>query len=297
MHEDHLLRGSSVSPIQSLIAGSISGAVARAVTAPLDTIKIRLQLVLLQAEPVTGSRLIANILRSEGVGALWKGNVPAEFLYILYGASQFTSYSMLNENLGDLQEKMDITLPKLLHLFLVGCGSGVFSTFITYPFDLLRTRLAANDSSEFLSMTRTCKEILNLEGIAGFYAGIKPSMLSIVTYSGFFFCTYSLSRDLSKHIEKAYYHQIWGVEAVCGSVAGATSKAITFPLDTIRKRLQVMPHSSAWSMLLSHWKLHGVIGFYRGFGISLLKTAPTSALSISVYEYALRATQKVTKAF
>lgn len=29
MHEDHLLKGSSVSPLQSLIAGSISGAVAR----------------------------------------------------------------------------------------------------------------------------------------------------------------------------------------------------------------------------------------------------------------------------
>lgn len=29
MHEDHLLKGSSVSPLQSLVAGSISGAVAR----------------------------------------------------------------------------------------------------------------------------------------------------------------------------------------------------------------------------------------------------------------------------
>lgn len=29
MHEDHLGKGSSVSPLQSLIAGSVSGAVAR----------------------------------------------------------------------------------------------------------------------------------------------------------------------------------------------------------------------------------------------------------------------------
>lgn len=203
---------------------------------------------------------------------------------------------MLNQSLTKTQQDLQITLPLLLHLFVVGCGSGVLSTFATYPFDLLRTRLAANDSAQFLSMSQTCRDIWAEKGILGFFAGIRPSMLSIVALSGFFFCTYSLARDASNFLSEKYHHQIWGVEAVCGFVAGGTSKAITFPLDTIRKRLQVTYHRSAWRMLVSHWNHHGIVGFYRGFGVSLLKTAPTSALSVSVYEYAIRATQKVLEA-
>lgn len=239
--------------------------------------------------------MVTNLLRTEGVTALWKGNVPAEILYVMYGASQFTSYSFLNQNLFELQKTMNFTLPKLLHLFVVGCGAGIFSTFITYPFDLLRTRLAANDSTKFLSMSTTCKEILAQKGFVGFYAGIRPSMLSIVATSGFFFWTYSLARDLSAYIDKKYHKKVWGVEAVCGLVAGGVSKGITFPLDTIRKRMQLMQHRSTWAMLMSHWKLHGFFGFYRGFGVSLLKTAPTSAISISAYEYALQVTLRISE--
>lgn len=263
----------------------------------MDTIKIRLQLVLVKAQPVSGVHLISEILRKEGVAALWKGNVPAEYLYIFYGASQFTSYSVLNRSFGEFQEKFNFTLHPLAHSFVVGCGTGIFSTLITYPFDLLRTRLAANDSAQFLSMSKIAREIYQDHGMRGFLAGIGPSMLSIVASSGFFFCTYSLARDVTKFIESRYHRQVWAVEAVCGFVAGATSKALTFPLDTIRKRLQMLHHKSSWLMLVDHWRHHGLRGFYRGFGVSLLKTAPTSALSVSVYEYSLLATQKLSQKF
>lgn len=204
---------------------------------------------------------------------------------------------MLNQTLSEVLQRMDVTLPLLFHLFTVGCGSGILSTLATYPFDLLRTRLVANDSHKFLSMSKACRDIYEQKGLTGFFAGIHPSMISIMASSGFFFCTYSLARDATTYINDHYHRQVWGVEAVCGFVAGATSKAITFPLDTIRKRLQINIHRSASEMLLTHWKLHGARGFYRGFGVSLLKTAPTSALSISVYEYSLRATQRFSEAF
>lgn len=218
--------------------------------------------------------------------------MPAEFLYILYGGTQFTSFSILNKFLSDLQEQYSFSLLPLTHLFIVGCGSGLFSTLITYPFDLLRTRHAALESKKFLTMRDSCREIYAQRGLNGFFVGVRPSLLSVVANLGVFFWSYSIARSITSEISRRTHKNVWGVEAICGFVAGATSKAVTFPLDTLRKRVQVSSQASAISMLVKHYKLHGVRGFYRGFGVSILKTAPTSALSIAIYEYTITASRK-----
>lgn len=292
--EDHLLKNSDVSPVESLVAGSISGAVARAVTAPLDTIKIRLQLLLSRDKHSSLALTVKKLLRNEGVTALWKGNVPAEILYVLYGASQFTSYSLLNTGLRDLQDSFNVSMSPLLHTFTVGCGAGLSSTVLTYPFDLLRTKLAANEGEKFLSMTSVARDIYRERGFIGYFAGIRPSLLSIVASSGLFFWSYSLARRTTDKIYEQFGYRIWGVEAVCGFAAGTTAKAITFPLDTLRKRMQISQQRSGLRVFINNFKAHGFFGFYRGFFVSLMKTAPTSAISVFVYEYSISATRKAS---
>lgn len=235
---------------------------------------------------MTGATIISKLLRQEGVRALWKGNVPAEYLYILYGAAQFTSYSVLNRHFNNYQEYHGWKLAQLTHSFVVGCGAGVVSTAVTYPFDLLRTRLVAHESKQFLSMSATIREIYAQNGLRGFYVGLHPSLLSIVLSSGFFFWSYALSRSASDVLPVDH---LWGKEALCGLVAGTTAKGLSFPLDTIRKRVQISRPLSILSMLILQWKSHGLMGFYKGFLVSLVKTAPTSAISMAVYEYVIRA--------
>lgn len=222
---------------------------------------------------------------------MWKGNVPAEYLYILYGGAQFTSYSVLNHQFNELQHKNGFELSQLTHSFLVGCGAGVVGTIVTYPFDLLRTRLAAHESKQFLSMSATIREIFHKRGVFGFYVGLQPSLLSIVTSSGVFFWSYSLSRSAAEVLPVEH---LWGTEALCGLIAGTTAKALSFPLDTIRKRVQITHPPSVTKMLFENWRAHGFFGFYRGFLVSLLKTAPTSAISMAVYEYVINTERKIT---
>ncbi|EGW33136.1 mitochondrial thiamine pyrophosphate transporter [Spathaspora passalidarum NRRL Y-27907] len=287
--EDHLHKGSTVSPYEALVSGSISGAVARAVTAPLDTIKIRLQLSpknFKQRKSVF--TIVKNLVQNEGLAALWKGNVPAEILYIIYGGVQFTSYSVLNKWLSQYSNLNSAT-----HALVVGGGAGIASTLTTYPFDLLRTRLVANSERNFLSMTGTIKKIMKEEGIVGMFAGAKPAMLSVASTTALMFWSYELARDFATD-----YKHIPFIEGFCGFLAGATSKGITFPLDTLRKRCQM--HSivygkdgaSAITIFKNIITREGVFGLYKGFGISVLKTAPTSAISLFMYEYTLTALRR-----
>lgn len=299
--ENHLKKGSNVSPYEALIAGSLSGAIARGIIAPLDTIKIRLQLQIQGYATYKGaSKTFVSICKNEGVKALWKGNVPAEILYILYGAIQFTSYSALSKALSEFEKNNRnlFTISNSTHSLIAGSGSGLASTFFTYPFDLLRTRLAANSEAHFLSMLSTIKLIYEMHGIGGFCKGLTPGLLSVASSTGLMFWSYELAREFSNN----YKDVIPFLEGFCGFIAGATAKGLTFPLDTLRKRIQMLSKTrdidqnsiKAIQLCKTILKNEGIFGFYKGFSISILKSAPTSAISLFTYEYSLSAIKEFT---
>ena len=82
------------------MAGAFAGGVSRVAVAPLDVIKIRMQV---QVEPVAAAANVdpgkyrgivqcaTTILREEGVRGLWAGTVPALFLWVPYTAVQFAA--------------------------------------------------------------------------------------------------------------------------------------------------------------------------------------------------------------
>ena len=133
---------------QKLIAPSF-------VIAPLDVVKIRLQLqthpgrsTIQHHPPSTQTPLykgtlqtLLRILREEGLTALWKGNIPAEALYITYSAVQFTAYRFTTLGLQSIFPTHPLSPPT--ESFIAGATAGAISTTATYPLDLLRTRFAA----------------------------------------------------------------------------------------------------------------------------------------------------------
>lgn len=268
----------------------------------MDTVKIRLQLQIARYGQYKGaSSTFISIIKNEGVRALWKGNVPAELMYIIYGGVQFTSYSILSKKLNEFEETnaFNIKFSGSTHSLFVGAGAGLTSTFATYPFDLLRTRLVANSSREFLSMKSTILNIWSREGISGFFIGFKPAAVSVASTTGLMFWAYEIAREFSSQ----YKDNVPFIEGFCGFLAGATSKGITFPLDTIRKRMQMHNINNSGSntrpstlqICKSILRNEGVFGVYKGYGMSVLKTAPTSALSLFMFEYSLQILRETTK--
>jgi solute carrier family 25 thiamine pyrophosphate transporter 19 len=129
------------SRLQVVSAGAVAGLVSRFVIAPLDVIKIRQQLQTHARAPAgptptpdPGQRgtlaTFRHILRHEGITGFWKGNVPAEAMYVGYAAVQFTAY---RSTALFLQRSLPFKLPDAAESFVAGAASGAAATTVTYP--------------------------------------------------------------------------------------------------------------------------------------------------------------------
>ncbi|KAG8530834.1 mitochondrial thiamine pyrophosphate transporter [Bacidia gigantensis] len=292
------------SKIQVVGAGAVAGLVSRFCIAPLDVLKIRLQLQIhsladpldvhaVKKKAINTAQVFRNIYVDEGLTAFWKGNIPAELLYVTYGAAQFTTYRLTNQALKPLE------LSNGAEAFISGGVAGAAAASLTYPLDLLRTRFAAQGTDRvYASLRGGIRDIWQQEGLKGFYHGVGISVGQIVPYMGLFFSIYEVLRpplaDLSLPFGSG--------DATAGVTASMLAKTGVFPLDLIRKRLQVQgPSRSRYvggkipAYGKGVWKIARVIvrregwrGLYRGLGVGLLKSAPASAITMWTYERVLK---------
>lgn len=233
------------------------------------------------------------IVQQEGLTGLWKGNVPAELLYVCYGGIQFTTYRAV----AQLQASFPKRLPSSVESFISGAAAGAAGTAATYPLDLLRTRFAAQGNDRvYESLRASVKEIARHEGARGFFQGLNATLGQIVPYMGLFFASYESFRIMLHGLELPFGSS----DATAGVLAATLSKTGVFPLDLARKRLQVQgPTRTRYvhrniaesrgvvDTLQTVWQQEGFRGMYRGLTVSLFKAVPASAITMWTYERVL----------
>ncbi|KAL5459139.1 mitochondrial thiamine pyrophosphate transporter [Paraphaeosphaeria minitans] len=294
------------SQLQVVAAGAIAGVVSRFVIAPLDVIKIRLQLQVHSLSDPPGTRGVQGpkykgtlgtlgcIVREEGLTGLWKGNVPAELMYLCYGGVQFSTYKYTSNLLETLPSPYE--LPGSAVSFISGATAGACATTATYPLDLLRTRFAAQGTERvYSSLGASIRHIARHEGPTGFFRGLGAGVSQIVPYMGLFFASYEGLKPVMANSPLAL--PLGGSDAFAGIMASVCAKTAVYPLDTTRKRLQVQGpmrsrfvhrniplYSGVISTLATIAKREGMRGLYRGLTVSLLKAAPTASVTMWTYE-------------
>ncbi|XXG93899.1 mitochondrial thiamine pyrophosphate transporter [Hypoxylon texense] len=293
---------------QVLIAGATAGLISRFVVAPLDVVKIRLQLQSHSlSDPLSHAGLggspiykgtvgtLRHIVRHEGVTALWKGNVPAEMMYVAYASIQFTTYRSVTQLLH--RAAGEDRLPHAAESFVSGAAAGATATASTYPLDLLRTRFAAQGNDRvYASLWRAVRDIRRDEGARGFFRGLTPALALIVPSMGLFFAVYEGARLPMSRLELP-----GGTgDAAAGMLASVVAKTGVFPLDLVRKRIQVQgptrsryvhknipEYAGTVRTIRTILEREGARGLYRGLTVSLFKAAPASAVTMWTYERTL----------
>ncbi|KAI8979405.1 mitochondrial carrier domain-containing protein [Mycotypha africana] len=283
----------------------------RAVIAPLDVVKIRMQLQTHRTHfgfrkdgPNVANVKYSNItqafrtiLKEEGIRGLYKGNMPAEYLYLSYSAVEFWAYKQLEQFIETVDKNQRV--PHTLKTFGSGMLAGCAATSATYPFDLLRTRFAAQQQQKHnVTVARAMINIYKLEGFKGFYRGLWPAIVQIMPYMGLLFSTYDLSAKAFKRLRdeqivNASYKPTH--DMISGAASGLVSKTIVYPFDLIRRRMQMegmdnnhvvtnVKSRSLWCSFRIVIKQEGFRSLYKGLAPSLVKVGPANAVTFMIFE-------------
>ncbi|KAF2580282.1 hypothetical protein F2Q68_00000033 [Brassica cretica] len=151
---------------------------------------------------------------------------------------------------------------------------------ITYPLDVLRLRLAVEPG--YRTMSQVALNMLREEGIASFYNGLGPSLLSIAPYIALNFCVF----DLVKKSLPEKYQKKTQASLLTAVVAAAIATGTCYPLDTIRRQMQLKgtPYKSVFDAFSGIIEREGVIGLYRGFVPNALKSMPNSSIKLTTFD-------------
>jgi len=190
--------------------------------------------------------------------------------------------------------------------FIAGALAGTVACCACYPLDLVRTRLTTEleGHENYKGITDAFSKIAKTEGLAGFYSGIAPTLLVAVPNFAISYTVYGTLKEYT--LDDELFYNLRRIDAdsgepklgffltlICGASSGALATLITFPMDTIRRRMQIQSlHVTEKSQRLSSQQLfsnlihkEGLSSLYRGLTPELLKVIPMVGTMFWVYEW------------
>ncbi|KAM7274043.1 hypothetical protein ACFE04_028707 [Oxalis oulophora] len=263
------------------IAGGIAGATSRTATAPLDRLKVVLQI---QTSRCSIAPAINKIWKQEGLLGFFRGNGLNVVKVAPESAIKFYAYEMLKKAIGG-EDKHDIGPSG--RLFAGGMAGAVAQTVI-YPLDLVKTRLQTGgcENGKAPNLGKLTRDIWIREGPRAFYKGLVPSLLGIVPYAGIDLAAYETLKDMSRvYILRDNSEPGPLIQLGCGTISGALGATCVYPLQVIRTRLQAQSSSSSGAykgMSDVFWRTvqrEGYRGFYKGLLPNLLKVVPAASIT------------------
>jgi len=167
----HLVSTSKDKPnfTEKLLAGSLSGGLSSAITSPIELLKTRMQS---RNDSMGLIEMVRGIIHKHGIAGLWKGSVPSLLRSSLLTASQCAVYDESKRVITRrIQMKEGVTLHVLASLL-----SGLITTTITNPLDVIKTRMFVDGSQ---SITSCARDVYRRHGLRGFMIGWNASYIRL----------------------------------------------------------------------------------------------------------------------
>lgn len=306
--------------LKTFISGGIAGSIAKTLVAPIDRCKILLQVHSVHYEGFGIFESFYRIVQKEGFWSLYKGNGAQMLRIFPYAAMQFTSYEKfkrLNVSLFGQEAEH-----KILNNLACGSLAGITAVTVTYPLDIVRSRLAFQFTGEHIynGISDAIKKIyLEQNSVRAFYRGYAITVLGMIPYAGLSFTSYEqikkymLNKKLNfltiqsvKNDKKfepkvnetnetsKYYELTVPGKLICGGLTAVVAQTITYPLDVVRRHMQLVTmltdsvtrqKAGIYDTFIYVINKYGVInGLYRGISLNYIRAVPMVSTSFCFYE-------------
>jgi solute carrier family 25 thiamine pyrophosphate transporter 19 len=283
-------------------AGGLSGLVSRTVVAPLDVLKIRLQLQAGREGARAGEGASAGagagagaarapyrgmvdaarrIAVDEGLRGLYKGTVPGLALWFVYAGVQFPVQAWVKQWLQ--KAGLERSVGSGACSFASGALASAVATVVSYPLDTVRTQWVFRHDSALrprAHLLAHARSVLREEGPRGFFRGLVPALAQVVPGMALSFWFFDeIKRARLAGYAGAQTRLSPADSALAGGIAGVLSKLAVYPLDTAKKRLQAS-HLLALQMAAAAPPTAGAPAlYYRGLADCARRTLREEGLA------------------
>ncbi|KAL8425827.1 hypothetical protein Efla_004326 [Eimeria flavescens] len=282
-----LLRAMRTHAFLHLTSGAVAGAVSRTATAPLDRLKVMLQL---QPSPLPLRHVARVIMHQEATAKSATAGVTAAPASVVKGSRGSEPAAGRDRRQGQEMPQQQQQQQHRNRKATVPC-SGSFS-------------IKSSSSSNNRSLLR---------GWQGFFRGNLTNCLKVVPETAIKFyaydlCKHALARRKQQHQlqqpqpqqmqQQPLQHQqvLFQQEPtlqlrerfVCGAAAGLCAQLLIYPMELVKTRLAAYSPSCMYNGVLQCFKAiyqeGGVRRLYRGLGPSLLGIVPYAGIDLAVFE-------------
>eukprot|EP00667_Euglena_gracilis_P014504 EG_transcript_15033 len=282
-------QGSRAKP--SLLTGTVAGVsaavFARLCIAPAERLKIRMQ-VSSDSVPV----ILSKIWRHEGALGFWRGAGASVARVAPYMGVKFVALEQYKAalKLQLIARKADTPSTMLGTSFVAGSLAGMTAVATTYPFDVLRARMAVVGDAQAPSYASMCRTVVQQNGVRGLYRGLNITLKGIFIHDGCKFGTYDYCKQRIEHLYGCSADNIpfWG-RVLSGAFAGLIAQTLAYPTDVLRRRMQTSDGAPRYSGVIQGvteiYRTEGFFrGVFRGWGVNCFKALPNIAIYMSLYD-------------
>jgi solute carrier family 25 carnitine/acylcarnitine transporter 20/29 len=269
--------------VVGFLAGLASGITKLLVGHPFDTIKIRMQTEGSHGRFKGSWDCIRQTIGKEGLLACYKGATPPLIGWSIMDSVQMgslTTYRMLLQD-----SKGNLTL---LEHSLAGIGAGITVSFVASPIEIIKAKLQIqyDAKSKLYRGPIHCAQMLIKED--GLLKGLYRGMTGTLLFRSFFWVLWGSYEIYSQKLAALGIEKSM-IPFFAGGLAANTFWTIAFPADVIKNRLMTRPkenprYSNIVQCARYVYRKEGILGFYRGFVPCFLRSFPTNASAIFVFE-------------
>ncbi|RKP27212.1 mitochondrial carrier domain-containing protein, partial [Syncephalis pseudoplumigaleata] len=279
------------------------GFVGKMVEFPFDTVKVRLQTQSLVQPVYTGTwDCIRQMLRREGPLSFYQGLSAPLFGAVVENAALFLGYDLAQRAIRQWTTTTtcdaDDQPLSMRERCLAGALAGVGAAFVLTPVELVKCQLQVASTPRqaghgpWTVIARTLRE----HGPFGLYRGSLGTLLREVGGGAAWFGMYEWACD--RHL--AALRERWAADGVVagptrddltvpqlmtsGALAGMAYNTALFPADVVKSRMQTDAGRTGFRQVaVDLYRAQGIRGFYRGLGITLMRSIPGSSTIFLVY--------------
>jgi len=281
---------------KDLMAGGTAAAISKTAVAPIERVKLLLQVQDAQKTIAVDQRYkgiidcFSRVAKEQGTASLWRGNLANVIRYFPTQALNFAFKDTYKRLFIEGVDKKKQFWKFFAGNLASGGAAGATSLCFVYPLDFARTRLAADVGKgadrEFKGLVHCITKVFKTDGPIGLYRGFFVSVQGIIIYRASYFGFFDTVKALvAKDSKSVNFFVAWGIAQVVTVGSGVTS----YPWDTIRRRMMMQSgrkdimYSNSWDCFKKILANEGPRAFFKG-ALSNVFRGTGGALVLAIYD-------------